>query len=72
MLKFLKIILFTFLLTFNAHSEIVKKVKVINNERITLETILVFSNIDIGKDYSSNGSNYKRFIQYEFFFKCSN
>ena len=65
MLKFLKIILFTFLLTFNAHSEIVKKVKVINNERITLETILVFSNIDIGKDY-------KRFIQYEFFFKCKN
>ena len=54
MIKFLKIILFTCLLTFKAHSEIVKKVKVINNERITLETILVFSNIDIGKDYSTS------------------
>jgi len=54
MLKILKIIVFIFFLTSYANSEVIKKVNVINNERISLETILVFSNIEIGKNYNSN------------------
>ena len=54
MLKILKIILFIFFLTSYANSEVIKKVNVINNERISLETILVFSNIEIGKNYNLN------------------
>ena len=50
MLKILKIIVFIFFLTSYANSEVIKKVNVINNERISLETILVFSNIEIGKN----------------------
>ena len=46
-----------FFLTFKAHSDSNKKVNVINNDRITQETILVFSNIEIGKDYSPNDLN---------------
>ena len=54
MLKILKIIVFIFFLTSYANSEVIRKVNVINNERISLETILVFSNIEIGKNYNSN------------------
>ena len=54
MLKFLKIIILTLFLSSYGYSETIKKVNVINNERITLETILVFSNIEIGKDYNAN------------------
>ena len=54
MLKILKIIVFIFFLTSYANSEVIKKVNVINNERISLETILVFSNIEIGKNYNLN------------------
>ncbi len=54
MLKILKIIVFIFFFTSYANSEVIKKVSVINNERISLETILVFSNIEIGKDYNLN------------------
>ena len=54
MLKILKIIVFIFFFTSYANSEVIKKVNVINNERISLETILVFSNIEIGKNYNLN------------------
>ena len=54
MLKILKIIVFIFFLTSYANSEVIKKVNVINNERISLETILVFSNIELGKNYNLN------------------
>ncbi len=54
MLKILKIIILTLFLSSYGYSETIKKVNVINNERITLETILVFSNIEIGKDYNAN------------------
>ena len=35
-------------------AEVVNDIKVINNDRISKETILIFSEIQIGKDYSQN------------------
>ncbi len=54
MYKFLNIILFTIVLVSKSYAEIINKVEIINNERITKETIIVFSNIQIGKDYDAN------------------
>ena len=54
MLKILNTIILFILLTTKSYSEVINKVNVINNDRITQETILVFSNIEIGKNYSSN------------------
>ncbi len=48
-------IIFVFLS--KASAEVVNEIKVINNERISKETILVFSDIKIGKDYSDNDLN---------------
>ncbi len=52
--KFLYIILFTIFLASKCYSEIINKVNIVNNDRITKETILVFSNIEIGKNYDLN------------------
>ena len=51
-----------FLITFllfqtKAWAEVVNDIKVINNDRISKETILIFSDIQIGKDYSQNDLN---------------
>ena len=54
MFKFISIIIFTLLFVSKANSEVVNNIEVINNERISKETILIFSKIDIGKDYSQN------------------
>ena len=61
MVNFNKII-FAFVIFFLAfgvksYSEIVNKVKVEGNERISLETILIFGDITIGKDYKSPDIN---------------
>ena len=57
MYKFLNIILITFFLASKCYSEIINKVEIKNNNRITKETILVFSNIELVKDYNSNDLN---------------
>ena len=57
MFKFISIIIFTLLFASKANSEVVNNIEVINNERISKETILIFSKIDIGKDYSQNDLN---------------
>ena len=57
MYKFLNIILITFFLASKCYSEIINKVEIKNNNRITKETILVFSNIELGKDYNPNDLN---------------
>ncbi len=57
MYKILITFIFTFLIASKSYSEIIKKVNIINNERITKETILVFSDIKLGKDYTSNDLN---------------
>jgi len=56
--KFLlsKILLF-FLFTFNASSEIVEKITVEGNERISAETIVLFGDVAIGKDYETSDVN---------------
>ena len=54
MYKFLNIILFTIFLVSKSYAEIINKVEIINNERITKETIIGFSNIQIGKDHDAN------------------
>ena len=57
MWNFKKILIFIALLfTFfssNSYSEVVKKIEVKGNERISAETIMVFGDIVLGKNYSS-------------------
>ena len=52
--KILFIFIYLFFLTSKSFSEVVEKINVINNDRITKKTILVFSNIKIGKNYTTN------------------
>ena len=55
MLKILNIIFILILLLANkSYAEVVKKIVILNNERITKETILVFSNVKVGVDYTVN------------------
>ena len=48
MFKFLSIIICVILFFSKASAEIVNEIKVLNNERISKETILIFSKIDFG------------------------
>ena len=41
----------------SANSEVINKIEVIGNERISLETIVVFGDISIGKDYDTSDVN---------------
>jgi len=54
-----KIIFFLFFILFSFHSyaEIVKKIEVVGNERISKETIQVFGDISLGKDYEQSDLN---------------
>ncbi len=53
--KILNIIfIFILFLTNKSNAEIVKEIRILNNERITKETILVFSDVKTGIDYSAN------------------
>ena len=55
MFKIFNIIFFLFLILINkSHADIVKEVRILNKERITKETILVFSDIKIGTNYNAN------------------
>ncbi len=51
------ILLIFFFFIGRPYAEIINEIKVINNERISKETILVFSNIELGKDYKQNDLN---------------
>ena len=58
-IKFFKKIFIYFFVSFisltsHAHSEVVEKIVVNGNERISLETIVVFGDIVLGKDYESS------------------
>ena len=55
--KIFYILLFIIFFVTRANSDVVKEVKIINNDRITKETILVFADIEIGKNYDSNDLN---------------
>ena len=59
--NFKKIFIFTvLLLTFigaNSYSEVVKKIEIKGNERIPSETILIFGDVTIGKNYEISDVN---------------
>ena len=57
MFRFLYIILILLFICLKSNAEIIKDIKVINNDRISKETILIFSDIELGKDYSKNDLN---------------
>jgi len=54
---FFSIILFLVVLNNNSFSEVVKKIEVIGNERISNETIVIFGDVAIGKDYERSDVN---------------
>ena len=51
------VILFNFVLLTSANTEIVKSIKILGNERIADETIIMFSKIKIGSDLDKNDIN---------------
>ena len=57
MFKLLTSIIVYFIFSIQVYAEVVKDIKVINNERISKETILIFSNIKIGENYSDDDLN---------------
>ena len=61
MVKFRKIffgiILFFIFFTTYSYSELVDKVEVKGNERVSAETIMIFGDILIGKDYEASDIN---------------
>ena len=48
------VILFSIFFNVNSYSEIVNKVDVQGNDRISLETIMIFGDIAIGKNYEES------------------
>ena len=56
-MKFIYTLLLTLLLIVSTKAEIVTKVVVNNNDRISLNTIITYGNIKIGSDYSSGDLN---------------
>ena len=57
--KFLKLLILFFIFGFNniSYSEVVKKIKVIGNDRISDETIIMFSEVLVNDDIDSNKLN---------------
>ena len=55
MIQFLiKILILTFLFLSNSNSEIIKKIEISGNQRISSETILVLGNISTNKKHRNN------------------
>ena len=54
---FFSILIFVFFLSSNSFSEVVKKIEITGNERISVETIMVFGDIAVGKDYEKSDVN---------------
>ena len=48
------LILFSIFFSVNSYSEVVKKVDVQGNDRISQETIMIFGDIEIGKNYEQS------------------
>ena len=58
MFRIITLVLTIFFVTVaKSSAEVVNDIKILNNERISKETILVFSDIKIGEDYSDNDLN---------------
>ena len=57
MYKIITIVLFLLLSTFSLNAEIARNLKIIGNERVSDETIKVYGNIELGKNYKENDLN---------------
>ena len=58
MFRIITLVLTIFFVTVaKSSAEVVNDIKILNNERISKETVLVFSKIELGKDYSENDLN---------------
>ena len=57
MIKLISSIIILFFLILPVNSEVIKEIKVINNDRISKETIQIFSNIKVGENYDQNDLN---------------
>ena len=66
---FAVIVLYFIFFNVNSYSEIVNKVEVKGNVRISPETIMVFGDVSIGKDYQSADVNLliKKLYESKFF-----
>ncbi len=53
----INLLIFSTIFINSTFAEVVKDIKVTNNDRISKETILIFSKIEIGKDYTENDLN---------------
>ncbi len=64
---------FGFLLSTNLNAEILKKVEITGNSRISSETIKVYGDIELNKDYSDDDINViiKKLYDTKFFSKIS-
>ena len=54
---FISIILFFIFFSAHSHSEVVKKIEIKGNERISAETIAIFGDISVGKNYEISDIN---------------
>ena len=70
---FVAILLFFFFFNVNSYSEVVNKVEVKGNDRISLETIMVFGDVTIGKNYEPSDINLliKKLFESNFFSNIS-
>ena len=57
MIKLISSIIILFFITLPVNSEVIKEIRVINNDRISKETIQIFSNIKVGENYDQNDLN---------------
>ena len=57
MFKFFLTITFIIFSFFRANAEIIKDIVIKNNDRVSIDTIKMFSNIETGNDYSENDLN---------------
>ena len=57
MLKLASYIFLFFIMTLQVKAEVINDIKIINNERISKETILIFADIKIGENYDQNDLN---------------
>ena len=57
MFKFAFYIFLFFIMSLQLKAEVINDVKIINNERISKDTILIFADIKIGDDYDQNDLN---------------
>ncbi len=57
MIKLISSIIIFFFVILPVNSEVIKEIRVINNDRISKETIQIFSNIKVGENYDQNDLN---------------